>query len=255
MLEGCQIIGPDWRYLYVNDAVTRQGRQPKENLLGHTIMEVYPGIENTELFTFMQRCMQERVPHKMENEFIYPDGDRGWFDIRIRPVPQGIFILSIEITKRKEALDELRENEEKLRLFIQYSPAMLAMFDRDMRYLAASQRWIDVYHLNDQEIIGRSHYEIFPDISESWKDAHRRGMAGEIIRCDEDKFIFEDGTVQWGRWEVRPWHKADQSIGGIIIFSEDFTAYKQVLEKVQESEIRFRTIVEQTPAVTYFAAA
>ena len=79
MLEGCQIIGPDWRYLYVNDAVARHGRLPKENLLGYKITEVYPGIEKTEVFTFMQRCMQEHIPHNMENEFIFPEGDRGWF--------------------------------------------------------------------------------------------------------------------------------------------------------------------------------
>jgi PAS domain S-box-containing protein len=103
MMEGCQIIGFDWRYLYVNDAATRHGYQTREALLGHTMMEVYPGIENTEMFAALRRCMNERTSHQMKNEFTYPDGTKAWFELSIQPVPEGIFILSIDITARKRA--------------------------------------------------------------------------------------------------------------------------------------------------------
>jgi PAS domain S-box-containing protein len=108
MLEGCQFIGFDWRYLYVNDAVARQGRRTKDELLNHTMMEVYPGIEDTKLFSVLKECMEKRVPRRMENEFTFPDGTTGWFDLSIQPVPEGIFILSIEITERKRAEEKLR---------------------------------------------------------------------------------------------------------------------------------------------------
>ncbi len=71
MMEGCQIIGRDWRYLYVNDTAARHGNLTKEELLGRTMQEAYPGIENTPLFAAMRRCMEERVPRTMENEFVY----------------------------------------------------------------------------------------------------------------------------------------------------------------------------------------
>ena len=119
MMEGAQIIGFDWRYLYVNDSVAKQGNQTKENLLGRTMMEIYPGIENTELFSILKLCMQERMPHVMENEFTYPEGKKGWFELSIQPVEEGLFILSNEITERKhneEAL--LRLNAElEIRIF------------------------------------------------------------------------------------------------------------------------------------------
>jgi PAS domain S-box-containing protein len=108
MLEGCQIIGYDWRYLYVNDAVAQNGHQAKEILLGHTMMEIYPGIENTDLFAALRRCMNERMPQQMENEFVYPDGMKGWFELSIQPVPEGIFILSIDITGRKRAEETIQ---------------------------------------------------------------------------------------------------------------------------------------------------
>lgn len=107
MMEGCQIIGFDWRYLYVNEEVARQARKTREELLGHTMMEMYPGIENTDMFAALRRCMEQRIPTVMENEFVYPDGASGWFELSIQPEPEGIFILSIDINDRKLAEQEL----------------------------------------------------------------------------------------------------------------------------------------------------
>ena len=114
MLEGCQVIGFDWRYLYANDAVARHGRRTKEELLGHTMMEVYPGIDETEMFGYLRRCMEQRIPHRMQTEFTYPGGARGRFELSIQPVPEGIFILSLDITERMRAEAALQEAREQL---------------------------------------------------------------------------------------------------------------------------------------------
>jgi PAS domain S-box-containing protein len=115
MLEGCQIIDFDWRYLYVNETVARQGRQTREELLGHTMLEIYPGIENTPLFAELRECMRERKPTHMENEFTYPTGDKGWFELSIEPVPEGLFILSMDITERKQAEMDLERQLNRLK--------------------------------------------------------------------------------------------------------------------------------------------
>lgn len=114
MLEGCQIIGFDWRYLYINDVAAKQGRRTKEELLGRTMMEMYPGIENAPFFADLRRCMEERIPHRMENEFTFPDGTKGWFQLSMEPVPEGVFILSEDITKQKQLDEELRKHREHL---------------------------------------------------------------------------------------------------------------------------------------------
>ncbi len=114
MIEGYQIIDRDWRYAYVNEAVVKQGRSTKEALLGKTMMQAYPGIEQTQLFNHLRNCMANRVPHKMETEFAFPDGSKGWFELHIEPVPQGILILSLDVTKNKE--NEVELNKYKTRL-------------------------------------------------------------------------------------------------------------------------------------------
>ncbi|MEW6718590.1 MAG: HD domain-containing phosphohydrolase [Chloroflexota bacterium] len=115
LLEGCQIIDFDYRYIYVNDTVAKHGRKSKDELLGHTMMELYPGIETTSMFSFLKRCMTERTPAELENEFTYPDGKKAWFSLKMTPVPEGVFILSVDISARKQAEIKLQDQLRRLK--------------------------------------------------------------------------------------------------------------------------------------------
>ncbi|SJZ40616.1 PAS domain S-box-containing protein [Trichlorobacter thiogenes] len=134
-------------------------------------------------------------------------------------------------------MEQLRMNEEKLRLFVEYAPAALAMFDQEMRYLYASRRWLTDYQLGDRNLRGISHYDIFPEIPERWKELHRRCLAGEALTSDADRFIRADGSVQWLRWEIRPWFCNAGDVGGIVIFSEDITKVKQAEDVLRRYEL------------------
>lgn len=138
--------------------------------------------------------------------------------------------------KIKVAQQARDESEARLRLFIEHAPVALAMFDRNMRYLSVSRRWITDYGLNGRELIGRSHYDIFPDLPERWKAVHRRGLAGAIVRQDEERFERPDGVGRWICWEVRPWTVEGGTVGGIVIFTEDITDRKKVELELREHQ-------------------
>jgi len=114
MLEGCQIISFDWNYLYLNAAIVSQSRRDSSELLGKCFTEVWPGIEQTVLYTHIRDCLEGRVPSEFENEFAYPGGTRGWFELRVSPILEGAFIMSIDITRRKELETLLRKSDEQL---------------------------------------------------------------------------------------------------------------------------------------------
>lgn len=103
LIEGCQLIGFDGTYLYLNDAAARHGRLPKGETLGRAMGDVFPGIERTPMFSRLRRCMQERMPDRMENEFVFPDGSTRWFELRFEPTAAGVIILSSDIHERKRA--------------------------------------------------------------------------------------------------------------------------------------------------------
>jgi PAS domain S-box-containing protein len=125
----------------------------------------------------------------------------------------------------------LQTREELLRIFVKHVPAAVAMLDRDMRYLQVSDRWCMDFGLDSTEILGRSHYEIFPDLPDRWKQLHRRALEGETLRAEEDRWDRQGGIV-WLRWEIRPWQGVDELPGGILIFSEDITSRKQIDESL-----------------------
>ena len=133
--------------------------------------------------------------------------------------------------------------------FIEQSPLAIAIFDRQMRYIAASKRWMSDYNLGNRKLAGLSHYEVFPEIPERWREFHQRGLEGEAISMPDDKFIRLDGTVLWLRWEIQPWYR-DNEIGGIILFVEDVTVQKRALEDLHRlnSELEMR-VHERTQAL------
>lgn len=136
--------------------------------------------------------------------------------------------------ERSQAAVLLQSREELLEIFVKNVPAGVAMLDRDMRYLQVSDRWCADYVADGTCVLGRSHYELFPDVPDRWKEAHRRALEGETLRADDDRWDHPDGTTTWVRWEIRPWKTATGTIGGILIFAEDITRRKKIEDALSD---------------------
>ncbi len=224
------------RYLVVNQAMATLIGRPMEAIIGADDFTLF-AAESAEHFRADDlRIMKTDAAHSYEEEVVTHSTTHHYLTTKgpliIEGEVRGVFGIARDITDRKHVKTALLESESRLRLFIEHAPAALAMFDHEMRYLAFSTRWLSDYEL-ESDILGRSHYDIFPEVPERWKIIHRRGLSGEVVRSDEDQFEREDGSVIWLRWEVRPWIAADGSVGGIVIFSEDISESKNA-----EAELR-----------------
>jgi PAS domain S-box-containing protein len=141
----------------------------------------------------------------------------------------------------------LTESEARMKIFIEHAPAGLAMFDAEMRYIAASRRWRVDYGVDD-DFIGKSHYELQPHIPARWREAHQAGLAGRIVCEDQDCYVRPDGARQWLRWEIHPWRTAEGAVGGIVIFAENMTRYHDALEEIRSLNAALEARVEQRTA-------
>ncbi|MGH9903876.1 MAG: GAF domain-containing protein, partial [Pyrinomonadaceae bacterium] len=99
--------------------------------------------------------------------------------------------------------------------------------------------------IEGQDIIGRSHYDVFPNLPEHWREGHRRALAGAVERDEEEQYLRPDGTTEWIRWEVRPWRDARGEVAGIIIFTERITDRKRAEEALLAAERRALTEYEE----------
>jgi PAS domain S-box-containing protein len=139
-----------------------------------------------------------------------------------------------DISERRRAQEALEHREALLREFITHTPAAIAMLDRELCYVQASRRWLKDYKLDGRDIIGRCHYDVFPDVPERWKQIHQRVLAGAVESCEEDPFPRADGGTEWLQWEARPWYESAGRIGGLIFFTQVVTERKQLGLRLEE---------------------
>ncbi len=129
MIEGCQIIDPEFRYLYMNDAAVQHSKKTREDLIGKTMMESYPGIEESEVFKKIQDSMVARTRHRTLIEFEFPDHSKGWFELFIQPVAEGVFILSEDITERHMAEEAIQAQLGRLQALREIDLAIMGSTD------------------------------------------------------------------------------------------------------------------------------
>ncbi|MCE9562631.1 MAG: PAS domain S-box protein [Planctomycetes bacterium] len=158
--------------------------------------------------------------------------------------PRGAVNVLVDITDRKTAEHALKAREAQLHSFVDQAPAAIAMFDRNMNYLAASQRWTAEYGRGHSTLVGLNHYTLLPDMPDRWKEIHQKALAGEPQASDEDLWVQSDGSAMWLRWAVRPWLNASGVIGGIMILTEDVTARKMAEEALRNREARLHAVLD-----------
>lgn len=125
-----------------------------------------------------------------------------------------------DVTERKQRDKLLLDSRNLMRYAIEHVRSAVAIHDRQMNYMYVSQKYLDSYRVSEKDIIGKNHYEIFPDLPQKWKDTHASALQGKVISADNDPYHRDDGSTDWTRWECRPWYEWDGTIGGVIVYTE-----------------------------------
>lgn len=158
--------------------------------------------------------------------------------------PRGSISVLVDETERKRLRVALEARRDELLSFVRDAPAAIAMLDRQMNYLAVSERWIADYGQGHRQLEGLNLYQIHPDLPEKWVEIHRKGLQGEIQACENDEWTRADGLTIYLRWSVSPWRDERGKIGGLMILTQDITPRMTAERALRESEERLRLALE-----------
>ncbi|MBP0018515.1 MAG: response regulator [Cyanobacteria bacterium SBLK] len=161
-----------------------------------------------------------RLKHFQTEEAI--EVEMNLFLVRDRQTGEPLYMATVQrdIRERKRYERALQQERQQLQQIIIHAPVAMALFDRQMNYLAYSNKWLEDYDLNSGEsLIGQNHYEIVPDLKAEWKQFYERGLSGETFANTEDLWERDDGGKTYLRWAVQPWYAAENEVGGIVIAS------------------------------------
>ena len=150
-----------------------------------------------------------------------------------------------DLTEKKRTEEALTHSYDLMRYIIEHNRSAIAVHDKDLNYIYVSQRYLDDYKVKEKDVIGKHHYDVFPDLPQKWRDVHQKAMAGEILSAEDDPYEREDGAVDWTRWECRPWYASNGSIGGIIVYTEIVTERKRMEEAIRLSRGKAERLAEE----------
>ncbi|GEM_PF-2029724 len=251
--------------------------------IGLAINEFDSGISSymNKMFTEIYGWPQEQIKN-IDNFFnlVYPDknyrnklkkrvladiesGDPGkmhWEDIHITTqigekkiisatniplIGQNFMISTVQdFTQEKIARQKQKEWQDLMQYIIRHDPNAIAVLDENLHFMFVSERYINDYGIAQNEIIGKHHYEVFPEIPEKWKKVHQRSLSGEVLSSEEDVFERADGSKDYTRWQCRPWYATKNQIGGIILYTEVITKRKKAEQKIQELNMQLEKRVK-----------
>ena len=241
-----ELPGPNLQVMPTNYA---QNYDPGLDIIGETFNQFLTGTQAETFSAAIQNSLNTQ--QTVHFEYSLSLGEKQvWFAASISPMSaHSVIWVARDITDSKKVAVALEESEARVRLFVEYTPAGVAMFDKEMGYLVASNRWLRDHNLEQQELVGCSYYEIFPDTSQATQQIHNTCLAGEIKKCEEEALLHSDGSLDWVRWEIHPWRNNHQEIGGVIMFSEVITERKQAEIELREAEAGIRSLhkVASTP--------
>jgi PAS domain S-box-containing protein len=252
MLEGVQIINFDWKYLYVNETAAKHGNTTRESLEGFTMMEKYPGIEQSVLFSTLQKCMIERKADFLVNNFIYPDNTNAWFELSIQPVPEGVFILSIDITERKKKEEEIKQSEEKRSLIMKAALDAIICFDTNGIITFWNPQAEEIFGWREDEVMGARFAPLI--FTSQYQNSHlkeldnyleNRNKNSTINVLTELKVLNRNHQEFPAEMTIVPIIQDDEEF--FCVFIRDISERRRAQEMIKKSEEQYRSLFNLSP--------
>jgi PAS domain S-box-containing protein len=241
----------DGRLIFANQAACMMhGYESRDTFMQRNLTE-FLVPEMRESFSHRIRQISEENELRFESTHVHHDGSHFPVDVMVRLIDwegqQAYLSINIDISDRQKAQEAITHSNELLRYIIEHANSAIAVHDCDLRYVYVSKNYLEQYKITESEVIGRHHYDVFPDLPQKWRVVHQKALQGEISGSERDSYPHEDGRIEWTRWSCLPWYKPDGSIGGLIVYTEVITDRVRAEEALRKSEEYLRAMISAAP--------
>lgn len=251
MLEGYLGLDSDGKIVEVNDSYLAMSGYRRNELVGMHIERLAVSKHEGQLFEQLAR-VHHQSPASYRGHHRAKDGTLIPIEVSVATFEEGkiaFICLYRDLREQERAEEEVQHTLELLRYVVEHTRSAVAIFDTSMCYLFVSEKYRQEYHIHPEtNLIGENHYTVIPDLPERWKDIHTRALRGEVLRGDDDRYERSNGSIEYTRWECRPWYEGDGSIGGMVLYTENITAQKQFEGELMEARDYLSTLITQANA-------
>ncbi len=152
----------------------------------------------------------------------------------------------INVNEKHKAEEKIKYNHRLMSYIIDNMNSGIAVHDKDMKYIYVSKKYLEEYNIKE-DVIGKHHYQVFPDLPDKWRKVHQRCLKGEVLSDDRDEFVRADGSIDITRWECRPWYDETGEIGGIIVYTEVINDLVKIEDELINSKAMLQAVMDNLP--------
>lgn len=239
----------DALFLEVNAAFEEITGLAKEKVVGKKVSEINFGLGESDTEWVGSHGQAALSGEEIRFEKHFEQIDR-WFTFTFySDQPEHFAVIFHEITGQVRSRQALEHSYDLMRYIIEHNRSAVAIHDRDLKYLYVSQHYLDEFKVKEKDVIGKHHYDVFPDLPQKWRDIHQKALLGKVSSAEDDPYEKEDGSIEWTRWECRPWYEVDGKIGGIIIYTEVITERKRIEESLRRRNVELESLLSVSSAL------
>jgi PAS domain S-box-containing protein len=261
---GMVMAALDHQIIKVNAAFCRILGYSESELLNLKIADVsYPEDMPVNKELIQQALKGEIASYQMEKRYLKKDGNLVWGNLTVSFFRDGqgnpLYFLAVveDITERKQAVEKLRESEERFRKIFEEGPVGMALTTTDYRFLKVNKAFCQFLQYTETEFSQLTILDItYPEDIANSQTVVNQFLSGHISSLQiEKRYLTKHRRIVWGNLTVSVYRNENQEIPYFISIIEDITERKQAEDALQTLNEHLSSIVDSLPVIPYTCQA
>jgi PAS domain S-box-containing protein len=247
--------GKDFIIRGVNHAVETIEQVKKDEIVGKSVLKVFPGVVEFGLFAVFQRVAKTGIAESHPISMYRDNRVSGWRENYVYKLLSGEIVAIYEdVTEKKQAEEKLRESEEKYHGLFDSMRDAFASVDMSGRITLFNEPFQKMVGYEKEEIYNLSYDDLTP---EKWRAIEADIIKNQVLTQGysgiyEKEYRRKDGTVfpvELRTFLVRDDAGNPHNLSAIV---RDITERKRVEEELQATEHQLSTIYRNIYEILFF---